>query len=119
MKTICRYLLLLPLLQLAPAAENQSASEPSSFKIGNHYAVYDSKDILQPWTSWTDALRREVNWYLKCPVENDYPRFVYMTFMDGNYQPIDKRPSFIPATQDGMGIISKPEIRNQNPNRWK
>jgi hypothetical protein len=29
-----------------------------------------------------------------------------MTFMDGNYELIEGRDSFIPATQDGMGIIS-------------
>ena len=29
-----------------------------------------------------------------------------MTFMDGDYQPIAKRPDFIPAMQNGMGIIS-------------
>jgi len=74
--------------------------------IGNHTAVYDERGMLQPWTSWGDAIDREVNWYLKCPVEHGYPRFVYMTFMDGNYQPIAGRPSFIPAMQDGMGIIS-------------
>jgi len=74
--------------------------------IGNHRAVYDSHGTLQPWTPWRGAIDREVNWYLKCPVEHGYPRFVYLTFMDGNYQAIANRPSFIPATQDGMGIIS-------------
>ena len=74
--------------------------------IGNHEAVYDPRGILQPWTSWRDALNREVNWYLKCPVENGYPRFVFMTFMDGNYKAIERKPSFIPATQNGMGIVS-------------
>jgi len=74
--------------------------------IGNHPAVYDERGLLQPWTAWNDAINREVNWYLKCPVEHGYPRFVYLTFMDGDYQAIPKRPSFIPATQDGMGIIS-------------
>lgn len=75
-------------------------------EIGNHKAVYDPNGILLPWTSWKDALDREVNWYLKCPIEHGYPRFVYMTFMDGDYNLIVKRPSFIPATQNGMGIIS-------------
>src|SRR5690349_24061691 len=104
MKTICSCILLLQVVQLTYTAEAQR-SEPTSFKIGNQYAVYDSQGTLQPWTAWTDALKREVDWYLKCPVENGYPRFVYMTFMDGNYQPIQNRPSFIPATQNGMGII--------------
>ena len=74
--------------------------------IGNHLAVYDERGMLQPWTSWRDAIDREVNWYLKCPVEHGYPRFVYITFMDGNYKAIEKKPSFIPATQNGTGIIS-------------
>lgn len=74
--------------------------------IGNHRAVYDSRGMLLPWTSWTDALDREMNWYLKCPVENGYPRFVYMTFMNGDYQPVARRPDFIPAMQNGVGIIS-------------
>lgn len=74
--------------------------------IGNHRAVYDSKGMLLPWTSWRDALAREMNWYLQCPVENGYPRFVYMTFMQGDYQPVASRRDFIPAMQNGMGIIS-------------
>lgn len=74
--------------------------------IGNHRAVYDAQGILQPWTSWSNALALEVNWYLQCPGEHGYPRFVYLTFMDGNYKPIEDRPSFIPAMQDGMGIVS-------------
>ena len=80
-------------------------SAPAPF-IGNHPAVCDQRGLLQPWTPWGDAIDREVKWYLKCPVEHGYPRFVYLTFMDGNYQAITNRTSFIPATQDGMGIIS-------------
>ncbi len=74
--------------------------------VGNHPAVRDERGILLPWMPWRPALEREVAWYLKCPVEHGYPRFVYMTFMDGDYRLIEKRPSFIPATQNGMGIIS-------------
>jgi hypothetical protein len=74
--------------------------------IGNHPAVYDARGVLQPWTSWSDALDREVNWYLKCPLTNGYPHFVVMTFMDGNYNPRRDRPDCIPAMQNGMGIIS-------------
>lgn len=74
--------------------------------IGNHKAVYDARGALLPWTSWQDALEREMKWYLNCPVENGYPRFVWMTFMDGDYNPIQRRPDFIPAMQNGMGIIS-------------
>ncbi len=91
------------LLSVVPFLSELSA--PASI-IGNHPAVYDGRGMLQPWTSWGDAIDREVNWYFKCPVEHGYPRFVYLTFMDGNYQAIANRPSLIPATQDGMGIIS-------------
>jgi hypothetical protein len=74
--------------------------------IGNHPAVFDRRGNLQPWTSWRDALKREVNWYMKCPVTNGYPNFVTMTFMRDDYHPRLDRPDFIPATQNGMGIIS-------------
>ncbi len=74
--------------------------------LGNHAAVYDAHGVLQPWTSWPDALGREVEWYLSCPLTNGYPNFVVMTFMDGSYNPRKDRPDFIPAMQNGMGIIS-------------
>jgi hypothetical protein len=91
------------LLMICPHLSGVSAPEPF---IGNHPAVYDQHGVLQPWTPWGNAIDREVNWYLKCPVEHGYPRFAYLTFMDGNFQAISNRTSFIPATQDGMGIIS-------------
>ena len=77
-------------------------------QIGWHNAVYDDnkKDPkLGPWTSWIDALEREMGWYLNAPVnDHGYPSYVYITFMDENYQ--SYRNDFIPATQNGMGIIS-------------
>jgi hypothetical protein len=91
------------LLSMVSFLSGQSA--PTS-TIGNHPAVYDERGMLQPWNPWDDTIEREVNWYLKCPVEHGYPRFVYMTFMDGHYNPIADRISFIPAMQNGMGIIS-------------
>ncbi len=72
----------------------------------SHKAIYDERGILQPWTSWKDALQREMNWYLNCPVENGYPCFVYYTFMDGDYKLFRDWATLIPATQNGMGIIS-------------
>jgi len=81
----------------------QSAETPT---IGNHRAVYDAKGMLAPWTSWTDALQREMKWYLACPLENGYPRFVTVTFMDGEYRPLAKHMDTIPAMQNGAGIIS-------------
>jgi len=77
-------------------------------KIGWHEAVYDDnkkEPKLVPWTTWDNALEREMNWYLNAPVnEHGYPSYVYITFMDENYQ--SYRNDFIPATQNGMGIIS-------------
>ena len=72
----------------------------------SHKAIYDEHGILQPWTSWKDALDREMKWYLNCPIENGYPRFVYYTFMDGDYRLFRDWATLIPATQNGMGIIS-------------
>jgi hypothetical protein len=92
------FLRLLSLLAIALAAPAQT--------IGNHPAVYDAHGTLLPWTPWRDAIQREVNWYLNCPVEHGYPRFVYLTFMDGNYELLAGNITSIPATQDGMGIIS-------------
>jgi hypothetical protein len=86
------------LLLSSPGAHSQA--------LGNHQAVYDSNGILLPWTSWGDALDREMKWYFNCPVEKGYPTFVMMTFMDEKYNLIEGRDDFIPSTQNGMGIIS-------------
>ena len=94
------------LLAWAGCLSGSSAIAADNPTIGNHRAVYDSRGMLSPWTSWSDALNREMNWYLACPIEKGYPRFVTMTFMDGDYQAIAKRVDTIPAMQNGMGIIS-------------
>jgi len=47
--------------------------------IGDHPAVYDKHGILLLRTPWGDAIQREVNWYLNCPVEHGYPRFVSLS----------------------------------------
>jgi hypothetical protein len=91
---------------------SQNNRKPSSpprspaVMIGNHPAHYDNNGMLLPWIPWQDAIAREMQWYLNCPVTHGYPNFVWMTFMDGNYQPDPRRSDFIPATQNGMGIIS-------------
>src|SRR5437879_100293 len=74
--------------------------------IGNHKAICDSNGILRPWTSWRDALGREMKYYANCPLDNGYPRFVTLTFMDSGYNPSAKRQDMIPAMQHGTGIIS-------------
>jgi hypothetical protein len=74
--------------------------------IDNHPAKYSPDGVLQPWTSFGDALDREMAYYLRCPIEHGYPRFVVMTFMNKDYTGQPSRPDFIPAMQNGMGIIS-------------
>jgi hypothetical protein len=89
--------------QGAGTAAQANSTTPK--KIGFHTAVYDGQRKLVPWTSWDDALQREVNWYMKCPSnEHGYPIFVCTTFMDGRYKP--SRMDNIPCTQAGMGILS-------------
>ncbi len=72
----------------------------------SHKAVYDDNGVLLPWTSWKDALSREMEYYQKCPVENGYPAFVTRTFLDGDFQQFRDWKTVIPAIQNGMGIIS-------------
>jgi hypothetical protein len=90
-------------LSFATQAQTRSAAQ---VEIGNHPAVYDANGRLLPWISWKNAIELEMQWYLNCPVTHGYPNFVWMTFMDGNYQPDPRRSDFIPAMQNGMGIIS-------------
>jgi hypothetical protein len=47
-----------------------------------------------------------MNFYQQCPAEHGYPRFVLATFLDGDWAPIPDRTDSIPATQNGMGILS-------------
>ncbi len=97
-------LFLLPAILLSLSSESQRPKQ--EVIIGNHQAIYDQQGMLLPWTDWQRAINLEMNWYLNCPLTNGYPNFVWMTFMDGNYQPDKNRNDFIPATQNGMGIIS-------------
>lgn len=92
------------LLVVVLSAVSASSAEPP--KLGPHRAIYAGDGSLLPWTGWEDALDREMNWYLQCPIEHRYPRFVWMTFMNGNYQPIEGHKDTIPAMQNGMGIVS-------------
>jgi hypothetical protein len=62
------------------------AQEQPLKTIGFHDALYDADGKLLPWTSWDDAIGREMQWYLKCPVDSHgYATFVFTTFMDGDY----------------------------------
>lgn len=95
---------LIAIILFSPVCFSQSGSQPVS--IGNHEAIYEQNGMLLPWISLQKAVDLEMQWYLNCPLTYGYPNFVWMTFMDGNYQPDPKRNDFIPATQLGMGIIS-------------
>ncbi|NUN94824.1 MAG: hypothetical protein HUU16_01510 [Candidatus Omnitrophica bacterium] len=93
-------------LALAPLLVNLGNLNAHSQTISHHEAVYDEHGTLLPWAPWTEILEKEMTWYLNCPVENGYPRFVFMTFMTGDYTKRPDRDDFIPSTQNGMGIIS-------------
>jgi hypothetical protein len=74
--------------------------------IAGHTARFDAQGCLRPWTSWREALGMEMNFYQQCPVDHGYPRFVVATFLDGDWIPMPDRTDTIPATQNGMGILS-------------
>ncbi len=118
MKSILRRFLffLIAGISLTFGSQAQPVFNYMPSKIGWHDAVYDynSENIpndersgpkLTPWTTWDNALEREMNWFMNAPVnDHGYPAYVCFTFMDEYYQPY--RNDFIPATQNGMGIIS-------------
>jgi len=74
--------------------------------IAGHTASFDASGRLRPWTSWNEALDLEMNFYRQCPADHGYPRFVLATFLDGEWVPTPNRTDSIPATQNGMGILS-------------
>jgi hypothetical protein len=74
--------------------------------IAGHEAKFDPAGHLLPWTPWNVALDREMHFYESAPSEHGYPIFVTTTFLDGDWRPWPDRNDIIPATQNGMGIIS-------------
>src|SRR5271154_5908901 len=74
--------------------------------IAGHAAKFDPEGQLLPWIPWNKALDLEMRFYEVAPADHGYPIFVTTTFLDGNWQPSADRSDTIPATQDGMGIIS-------------
>jgi hypothetical protein len=75
-------------------------------EIAGHPVRFDAEGRLRPWTTWNAALDREMSFYQQCPLEDGYPRFVLATFLDAAWTPMADRTDTIPATQNGMGIIS-------------
>lgn len=78
----------------------------SPLTIAGHAVRFDPEGRLLPWTSWTAALEREMNFYQQCPFDHGYPRFACETFLDASWTPSTQRTDIIPSTQNGMGIIS-------------
>ncbi|HEX3603518.1 MAG TPA: hypothetical protein VHU43_05460 [Steroidobacteraceae bacterium] len=74
--------------------------------IAGHAIRCDASGQLMPWTSWTAALDREMNFYQRCPFDHGYPRFACETFLDAAWTPSAERTDIIPSTQNGMGILS-------------
>jgi hypothetical protein len=74
--------------------------------IAGHSAGFDGEGRLKPWTSWHSALDLEMQFYQQCPAERGYPRFVLATFLAADWIPMPDRTDTIPATQNGMGILS-------------
>jgi len=74
--------------------------------LAGHRLVFDAAGRLKAWTSWNSALDLEMSFYRQCPADHGYPRFVQATFLDGDWVPMPDRTDTIPATQNGMGILS-------------
>ena len=87
-----------------PPSGGPAAAPPASF--AGHEVRVDDRGRLLPWTAWRIALDREMNFYQQCPTDRGYPRFAVVTFLDGEWNPHPNREDTIPATQDGMGILS-------------
>jgi hypothetical protein len=93
------------LANIAFAFANQAQSK-EPVMIAGHAARFDAVGHLLPWISWTEALAREMRFYRQCPADHGYPRFVTETFLGSDWKPDPERHDTIPATQNGMGIIS-------------
>ena len=77
-----------------------------SVMIAGHEAHFDAQGQLLPWVAWDTALDREMRFYESAPSDHGYPVFVTTTFLDGDWRPLTARKDTIPATQNGLGIIS-------------
>jgi hypothetical protein len=74
--------------------------------IADHAAQFDAAGNLLPWIAWATAIEREMRFYQQCPTDHGYPRFVTETFLQSDWTPDPARRDTIPATQNGMGIVS-------------
>jgi hypothetical protein len=89
--------------------------------VAGHELKFDDAGLLVPWSSWTAALDLEMNFYQTCPSDQGYPRFACETFLDASWTPNEARSDIIPATQNGMGILSYlkfHELRGALQSKW-
>jgi hypothetical protein len=89
--------------------------------IAGHTLEFDGRGHLRPWTGWHAALDLEMNFYRQCPSQQGYRRFICETFLDGDWIPDSQRTDTIPATQNGMGIVSYlkfHELRGKQEPAW-
>jgi len=103
---IPRFLLVVLSFWIIALSFNDCKEQPPLLKkIGFHEAVYNQQALLQPWTTWEDAMKKEMNWYFHAPIgKPGYPVYFYSTFIGDDYLPY--KNEIIPCTQLGMGIIS-------------
>ena len=91
----------------AGVAGDGGATAPSQVEIaiGNHRGVVQGRSRVAPWTTWDDALAREVHWFATaCPPYGGYPVFASATHMGGDC--VVGGTEVIVAMQHGMGILS-------------
>lgn len=91
-------------------------AEDKPVTIAGHRAKFDSAGRLLPWIAWRTALDREMRFYEAAPLEHGYPVFVTTTFLDGEWRGTERNDT-IPATQNGMGIISYLKFYGLNGNK--
>lgn len=101
-----------PLFVIVACASAAEPAAPPAVKVAevarvaSHVAVFDGDGRLLPWISWNVALDREMAFYETAPVDHGYPVFVTTTFLDGDWNAQADRSDTIPATQNGMAIVS-------------
>ena len=94
------------MLMAFAVATPQAAAQLAPERIATHEARFDSEHRLLAWIPWNSALDREMAFYETAPSEHGYPVFVTTTFLDGAWNAQPERTDTIPATQNGMAIIS-------------
>jgi hypothetical protein len=89
---------------LGDAPDGGSRVTSTAPMVGNHVGLFEGRGYLLGWTSWRDALEREMSFFDACPKQGKYPVFALSSHVDdaGNASAKD----CIPGMQDGVGILS-------------